>query len=82
MNIKLRAAVYTVGFLAAVCLGAFAVVAISNFGGFDPSLLFAILLVAFGVYTIYQLMLSKIKFDDEIDAIEKRIKEPIEIGNK
>jgi hypothetical protein len=82
MNIRLRAAVYTVGFLAAVWAGAFAVVAIANLGGFDPEIVFAILLVAFGVYTMYQLMLSKIKFDDEIDAIEKRINERIEKGNK
>ena len=75
MNIKLKAALYTVGFLAAVCAGAFAVVVLANIGGIDPTTLFALLLIGFGVWTMYELMLSKIKFDQEIDAINKRIEE-------
>ena len=75
MNIRLRAAIYTVGFLAAVCVGAFAVVALANIGGVDPTTLFALLLVGFGVWTMYELMLSKLKFDKEIDAIQERIEE-------
>ena len=75
MNIRLKAAIYTVGFLAAICAGAFSVVALATFGGVDPTLIFAILLIAFGVWTMYELMLSKLKFDDEVDAISKRIEE-------
>lgn len=75
MNIKLKAAIYTVGMLAAICAGAFSVVALATFGGVDPMLLFTILFVAFGVWSIYELMLSKLKFDKEIDAIQERIEE-------
>ena len=75
MNIRLRAAVYTIGFLCCVGVGAISVVALATFGGVDPTLIFAILLIAFGIWTLYELMLSKLKFDDEIDAISKRIEE-------
>lgn len=75
MNIRLKAIIYTVGFLAAIGAGAFSVLALAAFGGVDPTLIFAILLVAFGVWTMYELMLSKLKFDEDIDAIEKRIEE-------
>lgn len=75
MNIRLRAAIYTIGFLAMISAGAFSVLALASFGGIDPTLIFAILLIAFGVWTLYELMLSKLKFDDEIDAISKRIEE-------
>lgn len=75
MNIRLRAALYTVGMFAAIFAGAFSVVALSTFAGVDPTLIFAILVGAFLVWTIYELMLSKIKMDESIDEIEKRINE-------
>ena len=75
MNIRFKAAIYTVGLLAAISAGAFSVLALASFGGVDPTLIFAILLIAFGIWTLYELMLSKLKFDDEIDAISKRIEE-------
>jgi hypothetical protein len=75
MNIRLRAAIYTVGMLAAIFAGAISVVALATFGGVDPTLVFAILLVGFGVWTIYELMLSKLRFDKEIDKIQDRIEE-------
>ena len=75
MNIRLRAAIYTVGMLAAIFAGAISVVALATFGGVDPTLVFAILLVGFGVWTLYELMLSKLKMDQEIDAIDRRIEQ-------
>ena len=75
MNIRLKAAIYTVGLITAIGAGAFTVLALASFGGIDPNLIFAILLIAFGIWTMYELMLSKLKFDDEIDAISKRIEE-------
>jgi hypothetical protein len=75
MNIRLRAALYTIGFLCCVGAGAISVVALATFGGVDPTVIFAILLVGFGVWTLYELMLSKLKMDQEIDAIDRRIEE-------
>jgi hypothetical protein len=75
MNIRLRAVIYTVGMFAAVTAGAFAVVALATFVGVDPSLMFAILLGGFLVWSVYGLMLSKLKIDDDLDEIQKRIDE-------
>ncbi len=75
MNIHLKAAIYTLGMLAAVVTGACVVIALSVFGGVDPTTIFALLLMVFGIYTIYQLMLNKLKYDQELDAINDRIQE-------
>ena len=75
MNIRLRAAIYTVGMFAAIFVGAFAVVAIANLLGTDAMNLFLILFGAFLVWTVYELMLGKLKIDENIDAIDRRIEE-------
>jgi membrane protein implicated in regulation of membrane protease activity len=75
MNIRLRAVIYTVGMFAAVAAGAFAVVALATFVSVDPTVIFSVLISVFLVWTVYGLMLSKLKMDDEIDAIDRRIEE-------
>ena len=75
MNIRLKAAIYTVGMFAAIFAGAFAVVAVANFLGTDAMTIFFILFGAFLVWTVYELMLGKLKIDENIDAIDKRIEE-------
>jgi hypothetical protein len=75
MNIRLRAVIYTVGMFAAVGAGAFAVVALATFISVDPTVIFSVLISVFLVWTVYGLMLSKLKMDDEIEEIQKRIDE-------
>jgi len=75
MDIRLKAVIYTIGMFAAVTAGAFAVVAVSTFVSVDPTVIFSILVGVFLVWTVYGLMLSKLKMDDEIEAIQKRIDE-------
>ena len=75
MNIRLRAVIYTVGMFAAVAAGAFAVVVLATFVSVDPTVIFSVLISVFLVWTVYGLMLSKLKMDDEIEAIQKRIDE-------
>jgi hypothetical protein len=75
MNIRLRAAIYTVGMFAAIFSGAFAVVVIANLLGTDAMNLFLILFGVFLVWTVYELMLGKLKIDENIDAIDRRIEE-------
>jgi dipeptide/tripeptide permease len=78
MNIKLKAALYTVGMLAAIFSGAFFVLALANFFGADITLIFACIIGAFLIWTIYELMLSKIRMDESIkesiDAMQERLK--------
>jgi CHASE1-domain containing sensor protein len=77
MNIKLKALLYTIGVLASIFSGAFVVVAIANFFSTDATLIFTCLLGLFLIWTIYELMLSKIKMDESIqesiEAMQKRI---------
>jgi uncharacterized membrane protein YfcA len=75
MNIRLRAAIYTVGMFAGVFAGAFAVVAVANLLGTDAMTVFFVLFGVFLVWTVYELMLGKLKIDENIDAIDKRIEE-------
>ena len=75
MNIRLRAAIYTIGMFAAMFAGAFAVVGISSLLGTDAMTVFFILFSVFLVWTVYELMLSKLKIDENIDAIDKRIQQ-------
>jgi len=77
MNIRLKAVIYTIGVFAAIAAGSFSVVALSAWGGIDPTLTFTILVGVFLVWTVYELMLSKLKIDDEIVEIQKRIDERI-----
>ena len=78
MNIRLKAAIYTIGVLAAIFSGAFAIVAIAHFFSADATLIFGCLIGLFLVYTMYELMLSKLKMDESIkesmDAIQERLK--------
>lgn len=78
MNIRLKAAIYTVGFLAAIFSGAFFVLAIANFFATDATLIFTGMIGVFLIWTIYELMLSKIKMDESIkesiDAMQERLK--------
>ena len=77
MNVKLKAAIYTVGMLAAIFSGAFVVLALANFFGTDITLVFTCIIGAFLIWTIYELMLSKIKMDESIqesiESMQKRI---------
>lgn len=77
MNIRLKAALYTVGVLASIFSGAFVVIALAHFFGTDASLVFAGLILIFLVYTMYELMLSKLKMEESIqesmDDIRKRL---------
>jgi uncharacterized membrane protein YfcA len=75
MNIRLRAVLHTIGMFACIFAGASAVVALSLLGGVDPTLIFTVIIGACLVWTVYELMLSKLKMDEEIDEIQKRIDE-------
>ena len=75
MDIRLRAAIYTIGMFAAMFVGAFAVVGIANLLGTDAMTVFFVLFSAFLIWTVYELMLGKLKIDENIDAIDKRIEE-------
>jgi hypothetical protein len=78
MNIRLKAAIYTVGMLACIFSGAFVVLALANFFGTDITYIFTGIVGAVLVWTIYELMLSKIKMDESIkesiDAMQERLK--------
>ena len=77
MNIRLKAAIYTIGVLASIFSGAFAVLVLANFLGTDATLIFTGLLGIFLVWTMYELVLSKLKMDESIqenmDDIRKRL---------
>lgn len=75
MNIRLRAAIYTIGMFAGIFASAFAVVAVANLLGTDAMTVFFILFGVFLIWTVYELMLGKLKIDENIDAIDKRIEE-------
>jgi hypothetical protein len=48
---------------------------LATFVSVDPTVIFSVLISVFLVWTVYGLMLSKLKMDDEIEAIQKRIDE-------
>jgi uncharacterized membrane protein required for colicin V production len=78
MDIRLKAALYTVGWLAAIFAGVFVVSALAHFFGTDATLIFAGLLGVFLIWTMYGLMLSRLKMDESIqesmDNIRERLK--------
>jgi len=78
MDIRLKAALYTVGWLAAIFAGVFVVSALAHFFAADATLIFAGLLGVFLIWTMYGLMLSKLKMDESIqesmDNIRERLK--------
>jgi len=77
MNIRLRAALYTVGVIAAICAGVFVVTVLAHFLSTDVNVILAGAVGVFLIWTIYELMLSKLKMDDSIqesiDDIRKRL---------
>jgi hypothetical protein len=75
MDIRLKAALYTVGWLAAIFSGAFVVVALAHFFAADATLIFAGLLGVFLIWTMYGLMLSKLKMDESIQESMDNIRE-------
>ncbi len=75
MDIRLKAALYTVGWLAAIFSGAFVVVALAHFLGTDATLIFAGLLGVFLIWTMYGLMLSRLKMDESIQESMDNIRE-------
>jgi uncharacterized membrane protein len=78
MNIKLKAMLYTVGWLAAIFLGVLIVNSLATFFATDATLIFTGLLGIFLVWTMYSLMLSKLQMDESIqesmDDIRERLK--------
>jgi hypothetical protein len=75
MDIRLRAVLHTVGVFVTIFVGSLAIVTLSKFGGIDPALIFTIIISVFLVYTVYELILSRLKMYEEIQKIDERLKE-------
>jgi hypothetical protein len=75
MDIRLKAALYTVGWLAAIFAGVFVVVSLAHFFAADATLIFAGLLGVFLIWTMYGLMLSRLKMDESIQESMDNIRE-------
>jgi hypothetical protein len=78
MDIRFKAALYTVGWLAAVFAGVFVVSALAHFFATDATVIFAVLLGVFLIWIMYGLILSKLQMDESIqesmDDIRERLK--------
>ena len=72
MNIRIRAALYSIGFFAVIFVFLMALNAIIPY--LQPWMGSA-LIIAILIYAVYQLMLTKLKFDEDLGRLNTKDKE-------